>query len=283
MTNVIYQKALCVCVCVCAHGSDFFLCFLGLLFVRHFWLATNSFQIYHPFLQFLKANWLMNNLQGVCFVKLMFCMHKKNPPKSLWLLWNCHYLIHLHVFTNPQNTFPIFRRQSIKLTYWLHIYSNTARRWKKELTTKCSLKTLEVTTSLLDSLQFASNIKSRGWKKMFLDCLLVYKKTNMIYTKKKKKKKRWSYDATSLFECPLPHPHSQQPISPLHSSLGPFHPLPLSPPPPPPLPPSRLQPAPLTHVLLGSVPLHAMLNHRGCDLLCVLIICDGWGCFVFST
>lgn len=37
--------------------------------------------------------------------------------KLLWLLWDCHYLIHLHVFTNPQNTFPIFLRQSIKLTY----------------------------------------------------------------------------------------------------------------------------------------------------------------------
>lgn len=33
----------------------------------------------------------------------------------------------------------------------------------------------------------------------------------------------------------------------------------------------------------GSMPLHAMLNHQGCVHLCVLIIRDRWGCFVFAT
>ena len=73
-----------------------------------------------------------------------------------------------------------------------------------------------------------------------------------------------------------PTPDNPSPLSTSHSAPSTLSPL--APPPPPdptrPLPRSCFQPTPLTHVLLGSVPLHAMLNHRGCDLLCVLIICD---------
>lgn len=61
---------------VCVHMWFYFFLSLGLLFVHHFWLAIHSSQIHHPFLQFLKANWFIINLQGVCFVKSMFCMHR---------------------------------------------------------------------------------------------------------------------------------------------------------------------------------------------------------------
>lgn len=87
--------------------------------------------------------------------------------------------------------------------------------WKDKL----QLKTLKVSTPHLKFSWIFLKNKSRGWKKMFLDCLLVYKS---IYLYIYYIKKRWSYDATSLFECPqspLP-PHQQQPISPFHSSLG---------------------------------------------------------------
>lgn len=108
MSNtVIYQKALRV--------RDRLLYviifFLGLLFVHQIRLATHLYQIHHPYPQFLIANWLLINLQGVCFAKWTFCMHKNQSHRGF------HYLIHLHVFANPQNTFPIFLRQSIKLTY----------------------------------------------------------------------------------------------------------------------------------------------------------------------
>lgn len=40
-----------------------------------------------------------------------------HEPKTLQLLWDCHFLIHFCVFTNPQNTLPMFLRRSIILTY----------------------------------------------------------------------------------------------------------------------------------------------------------------------
>lgn len=40
-----------------------------------------------------------------------------HEPKTLQLLWDCHFLIHFCVFTNPPNTLPMFLRRSIILTY----------------------------------------------------------------------------------------------------------------------------------------------------------------------
>lgn len=68
-----------------------------------------------------------------------------------------------------------------------------------------------------------------------------------------------------LLHClnaPPPHPNNPSLLSTPHLA-----------PPATPYPPC-LQPTPFTHVLLGSMPLHAMLNHQGCVHLCVLIICD---------
>lgn len=97
--------------------------------------------------------------------------------------------------------------------------------------------------------------------------LLVYQKQDD--TKKKD-------EVMMLLHCLNALPSPPTPNNP--SLLSTPH---LAPPPTPYLP--RLQPTPFTHVLSGSMPLHAMLNHQGCVHLCVLIICDRWGCFVFSA
>lgn len=59
-----------------------------------------------------------------------------HEPKRLQLLWDCHFLIHFCVFTNPHNTLPMFLRRSIILTYLRHSFPNTA--WRKKTT--CSSK-----------------------------------------------------------------------------------------------------------------------------------------------
>lgn len=68
-------EVLSVCLCDFFHYILYFLLLL-FLFVLHFWLATHLSQIHLPSLRILKSNWLMINLQGVCFVTLMHKSHK---------------------------------------------------------------------------------------------------------------------------------------------------------------------------------------------------------------
>lgn len=146
------------------------------------------------------------------------------------------------------------------------IFFNTA--WQEEKKkTNCSLKHLRyqqlIRILIVKILSLKKIITNRveGGRKCFL--------TARLSTRKKLR-----LQVMMLLHCliaPPPHP----PISPFHTSLGPStHSLP---------PPPPLQPAPLTHVLSGSMPLHARLDHQGCAHLCALIICDRWGGFVLGA
>lgn len=119
-----------------------------------------------------------------------------------WLLWDCHYLNYLHVVTNSQNTFPVFSKTinqvDIVASYW-----SSATRWTNRRTAA-----------------WTPQCTSRGWKKMFLDFLLVCEKSAI---------NRFRFDAPSFLW--MPHtPTSTKPC--------PFSTAHLAPPPTPYLSPS---------------------------------------------
>lgn len=161
----------------------FYICYFSCLCFVHFFYFIYYFglQPIHPSISASKRECTKVTLPfvGLSLFNSNPCFHQSAKHISLFLF--------LFFFSSL--------KLSVKVTFGLHDFrSNTA--WRE--TDKLQLLTCTVKYQQFVFISFSLNVHkktSRGWKKMFLACL--QRKT--FYTKK-----RWSFDAASLFEPPLP-------------------------------------------------------------------------------